>query len=239
MNAEVTGWSRRYQTALRRHIEQGTGASLRPAHGLGSRAADLGLETLDLARIHKQALTTMALPGDSSGTAQRPTDRAKIFFAETIVPIEKTHRAALKADICVNQRTQALRRRTAESSASERRLRRNILLRQGAEAALKKSGKRHAKFLAELHRLQKCLRNLTHTRLATQENERQRMSALLHDEIAQALIAIDFRLLSLRNSAKDGTANLKKEIANTQQLVKESAMAFARFSHEYGVKHET
>lgn len=239
MNVKTVKWSRHYQTALRKYLEQGPGASLQPALGLGRQAVALKLETLDLARIHKQALTTVVSPGGSSRTRQKMIKRAKRFFAETIVPIEKTHRAALKTDIRVNQLTKTLRRRTVESSASTRYLERGIAKRQSAEAALKKSGKRHARLLAELHRLQKHLRDLTHTLLLTREDERQKTGRQLHDDMAQALIAINLRLLMLKKAARSSTANIKKEIDNTQRMVKESAKWINRFAHEFVIQHKT
>lgn len=239
MNAETAKWSRRYQKALRKHLEQGPGASLQSALGLGRQAAAFGLETLDLARFHKQALTALVSPVGSSKTRQRMIERAKRFFAETIVPIEITHRAARKADIRVHQLTKTLRRRTVESSASTRYLERGIAKRQAVEAALKKSGKRHARLLAELHCLQKQLRDLTHTLLSTQEDERQKTSHQLHDDMAQALIAIDLRLLMLKKAAKTSTANLKKEIDKTQRMVKESVKWVNRFAHEFVIQHKT
>ena len=69
---------------------------MKPAFELGREAVALGLEMLDLARFHEQALTAMVLPDGSSRTRRRIIGRAKIFFAEAGVPIEKTHCAALK-----------------------------------------------------------------------------------------------------------------------------------------------
>ena len=63
----------------------------------------LGLETLDLARIHEQALITLVLPGYSPGTRDAMVRRAGTFFAEAITPIEKTHRTALEANASLNQ----------------------------------------------------------------------------------------------------------------------------------------
>lgn len=45
-----------YQAALRRYLKPGSAADARPALRLGRRAVALGLETLDLALIHEQAL---------------------------------------------------------------------------------------------------------------------------------------------------------------------------------------
>ena len=80
---------------MRKHLKQGPRASLQPAaQGLGRQAMAIGLETLDLARIHEQALITLVLPSYSPGTRDAMVRRAGTFFAEAITPIEKTHRTA-------------------------------------------------------------------------------------------------------------------------------------------------
>lgn len=240
MNADITSrWSRNYRTALRKHIEHGPGASLQPALRLGRQAVALGFETLDLARIHRQALMALAAPCGSSKTRQRKIERANRFFDETIVPIEKTHRAALKANIRMHQLAKALRRRTAAASASTRHLQLGFAQRQAAEAALKKSRTQYTKLLTDAHRLQRHLRHLTHTSLSAQEDERQNASRHLHDEIAQTLLAINLRLLLLKTSNKNNTENLKKDIAKTQLMVRESAKRVNRAAHEFVVRHKT
>ena len=239
MNAETAGWSRRYQTALSRHLERGSEASPKPALGLGRRAAALGLETLDVAVIHEKAVMTLVHPGGASRARKRTIERANVFFTETIVPIEKTHRAALKADVRVNQLTQTLRRRTAESSASTRHLEQGIAERQAAEAALKKSGKHHIRLLQESGRLQTRLRDQTRDILSAQEDGREKASRQLHDEIAQILLAINLRLLTVKTSARGNTDSLAKKIAETQRVVQESAKTIKRLAHELGVYHDT
>ncbi len=242
MNNDKAGWCRRYKAELRKHLDQGHGAGVRSAHGLGLQAVKLGMEPLDLALVHEQALATVVKPVSSDGTRQRIVKQATRFFAEAIVPIEGTHRAALKAGVRVNQLMRALRRRTVESSASIRSLKRNILLREGTEQALRKSGKRQTRLLAELRCLQKRLRKLTNMSLSKQEDERQRMSRQLHDELAQGLIAIDLRLLSLKKAARASTTSFKKEIASTQRLVKESVKRMSRAGNEnsvIGIHNET
>jgi signal transduction histidine kinase len=192
------------------------------AGGLGRQAAVLGLQTLDVAEFHERALPTLVPPGGSSMARQRMIRQAKNFFTETVVPIEKTHRAGLQADARINQLTRTLRRRTVESSASNRRLKLSIIQRKGAEESLKESGTRHAQLLAESHLLQKHLRHLTREILSAQESQRRKSSRVLHDEIAQVLIAIELRLLMLNKAAMTSTESLKKEIANTQRLVQNS-----------------
>ena len=239
MKANMSKWSGRYLAALRTYLKQSPRASLQPASRLGCQAAALGLETLDVARIHEQALTTLVGPGGSSGTRAGMLKRANTFFAEAIAPIERTHRAALKADIQVNQLNQTLRQRTREWSEAARHLKRGIVQRQLAEEALKKSGNHRTKLLKDSGRLQKHLRHLTHEILAAQEDDRQKISRQLHDEIAQILLGINVRLLTLKKAAKANTGSLKKEIASTQRLVKQSVKTINRFAREFGLQHET
>ena len=99
MKRKLTGLAREYRAALGKHLKQGPRVSLQRAQSLGRQATALGLETLDLARIHEQALIKLVLPSYSPGTRDAMVRRAGIFFAKAITPIEKTHRAALKASV--------------------------------------------------------------------------------------------------------------------------------------------
>jgi len=87
------------------------------------------------------------------------------------------------------------------------------------EAALKKSGIHYSRLLKESLQLQAGLRQLTHEVLASQEEERRKISLELQNEIAQTLLGINVRLLSLKQEAKLNTKGLQNEIANTRQLV--------------------
>ncbi|OGV69768.1 MAG: hypothetical protein A2283_14530 [Lentisphaerae bacterium RIFOXYA12_FULL_48_11] len=220
MNAEQTRWYRRYKTALHKHLEQGSGANMQLTLSLGCQAAALGVKTLNLALMHEQALMNFLSNRRSSSARSKMIARAKDFFTATIIPIEGKHRAALKAYVQVNQLARKLRQRTAESSVSTKNLKRGIARRKMAETALKKSGRKHSTLLTEAHRLQKHLRNLTREIISAQEKERKKISLRLHDEIAQTMLAINLRLLMVKNMANANTENLKKEIANTQHLVR-------------------
>ena len=89
MARKLNGLAQQYVAALREHLKQDSRAipPCRTAQGLGRRAMALGLETLDLARFHEQALITLVLPGYSPGTRGRMIRRAGTFFAEAITPI--------------------------------------------------------------------------------------------------------------------------------------------------------
>jgi signal transduction histidine kinase len=235
MKRKLTALSRRYVTALRKHLRQGPRGSLQPAHDLGCQAAALDLETLDVARIHDGALAALEASRSKNGFIKR----AEIFFAEAITPIEETHRAALKANVRLSRLNQTLDRRTVDLAASHRSLKQDIVQRKTVEQALKKSGEHSRKLLKESRRLQKHLQRLTHQILSAQEDKRKRISRDLHDEIAQTLLGINVRLLTLKREAAIDAGGLEKEIAGTQQLVDKSVKSIKRFAREFDLHHRT
>jgi len=90
MKRKLTGLSRHYQAALRGHLTGSPRASLRAAQAFGRRAMTLGLETLDRARMHGQALIKLVVPTFSPGTRAAIVRRAGAFFAEAITPKVKS-----------------------------------------------------------------------------------------------------------------------------------------------------
>jgi signal transduction histidine kinase len=229
MKRKLIHLSGRYFAALRTHLKQGPRASLRPALSLGRRAVVLGLETLELARIHERALVTLELSSSKNGFIKQ----AEIFFTEALIPIVETHRAARQSKIDLNRLNATLDRRTSELAATNRQLQRGIVRRKSVEAALKKSGEHYTRLLKDSLQLQDGLRQLTHQVLATQEDERRKISIELQDEIAQTLLGINVRLLSLKQEARSNTRGLKNEIASTQRLVAKSARSVRRVAREF------
>ena len=234
MKRKLTRLSRRYAAALQEHLKQGPRAGLQSARRLGRQAVAVGLETLDVASIHEEALATL----ESSGNRDGLLKRAEIFFAEAITPIERTHHAALKANLNLSRLNQTLRRRTAELAATNRSLKQGIIRRRTVEKALKKSGAHSEKLLKESRQLQKHLQRLTHTILAAQEDKRTKGSHDLRDGIAQTLFGINVRLITLQKEASLNADHLKKDIASTQRLVDKSVGSIERFAHEFGKPHE-
>ena len=228
MKRKLIALSQRYVTALRKHLQQGPQASLQPARGLGRQAVSLGLETLEVAKIHEDALATLEASSSHDGIIQR----AEIFFAEAVTPIEKTHRAALKAKVHLKQVNKTLDRRTMDLAASNQSLKQGIVRRKTVEAALKKSGGHSKKLLEESRRLQTHLQHLTHRILMAQEDKRKKMSRDLQDEIAQTLLGINVRLLTLKKEAAASAQGFKKDIASTQRLVDKAGRSIKRFARE-------
>jgi signal transduction histidine kinase len=228
MKQKPIGFSQRYVTALRKHLKQGLRAGLQPASRLGHEAVALGLKTLELARIHEEALVSLELSNKKSGLIKR----AEIFFTEAIVPIVETDCTARQGKMDLNRVSESLGRRTVELAATNRQLQRSIVRRKSVAAALKRSGIHYGKLLKESLQLQEGLRQLAHRSLSAQEQERLTISHQLQDEIAQTLLGINVRLLSLRTAASGDMPNLTKEIASAQRLVEESVRSINRFARE-------
>jgi signal transduction histidine kinase len=221
-DSERAEWPRRYEAALRRVLRRGKHGSLLPAARLGRRAASLGLDTLDVARAHEQALTTLTPPEDATGNAGRKRlERADTFFKETIVPIEATHRAARMAESRIDRLTRTLRQRGAEASASDEQLEQAIAQRAAAEATTREREAQHKELLAEAQRTQKRLRDRMRGILSQRESERKRLGGELRNELAQALLAIDLSLLALKTSGHVDTDKTEKGIAYAERILKQ------------------
>src|ERR1041385_4515453 len=118
MKDQFTRLSQKYVTALRKHLKGGPGASFQSALNLGRQAVALRLETLELARIHQQAVATLGLSRWKNGIIKR----AAIFFSEAITPIVETHRAARQARHHLTRLSKTLAQRTVELASKNRQL---------------------------------------------------------------------------------------------------------------------
>lgn len=237
-NTKFSRLSARYLAALRIHFAQGAQMDLLAAHKLGTRAVALGLETLDLARMHDQALAALLLPEPSSGAQYDMATRAAIFFTEAIEPIEKTHRLALKAGADLEKLQATLTRHTRDLANSNRKLQEETAQREAAARALKASRAESTQLIQESHRLLKHSRDVARRILNAREDERRAMSLHLQEEIAQALLGIQIRLITLGKEVSDNDEDFKKEIAITQRLVETSVTAIQRFASELSMPHE-
>ncbi|HTD65157.1 MAG TPA: sensor histidine kinase [Candidatus Limnocylindria bacterium] len=231
MKPKLTGLLQEYPAALRHHLTQKSGASLEAARSLGRAAVSMGLETLDVARIHEHALLEVVSsysPGARNGVFRR----AGFFFAETITPIEKTHRTAREANDRLSRLNESLRQRAVALAASNRQLKKEIIQRQAVEEALRKSERHYSELLQQSREMQEQLRHLSHQLLSAQEEERKTISRELHDEIAQTLTGINVQLGSLKTAAAHDIKDLQTKITNTQRLVEKSVKIVHKFARE-------
>lgn len=227
-----TELSRLYHAALQDYLNQGAGCDMAPSRELGRHALALGLETLDMARIHEIALSTLVLPNNSPSSRSHLMGRAGLFFAEAIMPIEQTHRGAREANIHLNQIVKALSQRSSELADSVAELKQEVLHRKAVEECLRASERISIELLEKSRQMQEELRHLSRQLLVVQENERRKISRELHDVIAQTLTGINMRLATLKAESKGNTNELQEKITSTQLLVEKSLDIVHRFASE-------
>ncbi len=229
---ELNLLSRRYHSTLKTHLNAGAREDFRLARRLGCQAIRMGLDTLDVARIHEHALLKLALPREPSATENAAVRRAGAFFAAAIMPLERTHRTALEAGRQFKQLRQRLHRRSAELAASKRKLKAELAHRKAAEKALRKSEEHYGRSLEQSRYMQDQLRRLSRQLLSAHEEERKTISRELHDVVAQALTSINVRLLALKRKAALNASGLERSVARTQTLVERSVNIVHRFARE-------
>jgi signal transduction histidine kinase len=230
MNNIHLQFSRKYHAGLRRYLKRD--ADLKPVRTLGQEALAADLKILELARIHETSLSLETRLSRRGSSLTRLIRKANVFFTEVITPIERTHRGAHEAAAHLNQLNQTLRKRTAELAASNHELKAEITRRATVEKALRKSEQHYSQLLEESARLQEQLRYLSHQILSTQEEERKKISRELHDHVAATLTGINIELNALKSEVTGRNKTLKRKIASTQRLVRNSVEIIHRFARE-------
>jgi hypothetical protein len=200
MKRTLLALSRSYLAALQKFLQQS--AELRPrlASGLGDAAVALGVETLELARIHENALAVI-LDGAIGTARKRIARRAAFFFSKVNVAIEKTHVPVREAKNRLEQLSDKLNRRTQQLAASKRELKRGIVARKAAHEDFKKCSAHTTRLLEESCELQDHLRELTRQIFSTKGGRQKKLSGELHEEVAQTLLEINVRLITLKQGA--------------------------------------
>lgn len=222
-------FTKRYYAGLCRHLRQRPRGefSPHPARSLGRAAVSLGLDTLDLARVHDRAMAALASPRsltDGRNGNGRLT-QAAVFFLGVLAPIEQTHQAAQTAASDAQRLDGVLRERTTALVVTRRQMRREVARRKTSERQLVRGAQHYRTLLAQSRRL-------AHQILSAQEEERKEISRELHDEVAQILAGINVQLATLKEAAAINSRSLRKRIAQTQRLVEQSVEVVHRYARE-------
>jgi signal transduction histidine kinase len=223
---------RRYKAELNSHLIGGLRNSQIRAEAVGRRAISEGMETLDLAAIHGQALRALTPPNATSLAMATSAKRAGAFFLDVLNPIERTHRAMTENVGKLKQAVEALRKRTVELTAANQRQKLEMIQRKSAERSLRQSEQNHRILLREARQMQLRLRHLSHQVLSAQEEERKEISRELHDEIVQTLTGINVQLASLKIESGISKKSLSKHITYTQRLVEKSVDIVHQFARD-------
>jgi signal transduction histidine kinase len=229
---KINNLSQRYQVALRHRLSSPARASTRRAEGLGRAALSEGIETLDLAHIHGQALLAIMPAACSDSVRTRTVKQAGAFFLDALLPIEKTRRAMVESVEELKRSNEALRLRTTEITSSNKRLVDEIAQRAAAERQLRQSEARYRSLLAGSRQMQHRLRHLSHQVLLAQEAERKEISRELHDEIVQTLTGINVQLATLKIESGVSKKSFSKHISYTQRLVEKSVDIVHQFARD-------
>jgi signal transduction histidine kinase len=240
MKAKLNALSRSYEAALAKHLKGPSNeTSLKGAATLGARAVTLRLETLELAKIHEEALDCAIRGMKSSRRRESLVKQAQIFFIEANFQIERTHGAAARARLHWNRLNKTLQARVNELAISKRDVKNKMVQRKEAEEMLKARNNFYEKSLLESRTMQESLRALAHRVLLAQESERGKISRKLHDEIAEVLLGINVRLLMLEQKGARDASALLKDIASTQRLVDKSVHTLRRTTRKLRRRDET
>ena len=222
----------RYKAELSNHLNGRSQNSPLRAEAVGRKAVSEGLETLDLANIHGQALRALTLADTTSSALAKTTRRAGVFFLDVLNPVERTHRAMTENIIKLKRAVESLRKRTVELTAANQRRKLEVLQRKSAERSLRQSERNHRILLREARQMQLRLRHLSHQVLSAQEAERKEISRELHDEIVQTLTGINVQLASLKIESGISKKSLTKHITYTQRLVEKSVDIVHQFARD-------
>ena len=221
-----------YKGALTRFLEVVPQCDLSEAHELGDVALTQGLEILDLAILHQEALIVLVIHPTATGNYPEKVRLAGTFFAEAVTPIEASHRAAHETNIKLNSAIEKLNQQATDLAAFNSELKAEIETRKLLEDSLRISEATSTDLLAESVRLQEELRFLSRRLLVAQEEERKRISRELHDVASQTLTSINIRLAALTLQTETHSKEISEKLAETQRHVAESVDIVHRFAKD-------
>lgn len=214
---ELSRFSKRYAMGLQNYLLHPEEVFLQFAYELGRQAVAEGIGILNLFRIHSAAAQRLT-EGNSKANAANP------FFMEAISPFEATHRGFRETNGRLAELNATLAKRNNELAAINFELNREIEERKRTEEALRESKEHYRVLFNEARVMQENLRHLSSRVIHIQEEERKRISRELHDEVGQALTAVNVHL-AMAGKSPD-------QIAEARKLVEQTMEAVHRFARE-------
>jgi len=225
-----------YLAALCSHLSPSPPSDNTTAIKLGTRAVLMGLETLDLVKVHEQALAVILPAETAPGLRTGIRAEAEVFFLVAILPVEETHRVVREATADLVRLNKALEKLHLDISVSKQDLQHEIKERNAAEVALKASERTTGELSKESRILERNFKDMIRKTQSTTELEKQKISTQLGDKIAKTLNHIHVSLLGLKNEAAAKHSKLAQEISITRRVVESSMRTIQRFAKKFGVK---
>lgn len=136
-------------------------------------------------------------------------------------------------NITERENAEAARRTLAVLTASNVKLKKEVVRRKTVEESLQKNQQLQILLLEQSRQQEEQLRDLSHRILNIQEDERKRISRELHDVISQNLIGINGSIAALAKGDPAGDpASFQRKIAKTQRIVEDSVQRVHHFARE-------
>jgi signal transduction histidine kinase len=138
---------------------------------------------------------------------------------------EALHRTQAQLSIHAGKLEGLVAERTSELVATNKQL-------QASVSIIRKANEQHQALFFESDIMRGKLSQLTRQIIMAQEELRKEISRELHDEVVQALVAINVELSALGHGATVGARTMKKKLAGTRLLVEKSVIEVHRFARE-------
>ncbi|MBC8011152.1 MAG: PAS domain S-box protein, partial [Burkholderiales bacterium] len=135
-------------------------------------------------------------------------------------------------DITARKRAEETQRGLVVMTASNVKLKKEIVRRRAVEAALTKSERRARLLLAQARALQQKLRDLSRRMMGVEEEQRKKISRELHDDISQLLVGIIVHLANVTKAATLDPDSIQKTLTPLRRMVEESIRVVHRFARE-------
>lgn len=157
---------------------------------------------------------------------------ASAFLAESLSPFEMTHRGFRNANRELRELNEALEEKNHQLATTNNKLKREIAVRKHVEKELRESEEHYRELLVQARMMQENLRYLSCQILNVQEEERKRISRELHDEVGQALTAVNVNLAVLKKAVNGKGGQLRRKIRDAQALLEQTMETVHNFSRE-------
>jgi signal transduction histidine kinase len=190
---------------------------------------DAGLGAFDLIRLHHEALTNGVLPADAEA-AGRLAPSLEVFLLEALAPFEASNRGIRNARERLQQLNGVLANRNEALALTNAQLEEEIVQHQQNEVALRASKDRYFDLFQQAQAMEENLHTLSAEVFSAREDDRKRISRELHEEIAQALAAVNVTVALLKKQAGPNSPFQRDVVAAEQLLVQsmETVHSFAR-----------
>jgi len=213
--------------ALREHLAQPGKATLQQAFELGQAAKGGGLEIFDVISMHHQALAGGVLPHGQAPDADQYASALDSFLLKALLPYwEADGSPGATRERRIEMRMEHNELLVLRNAQLEDR----IADYKEAETAMQEGRDHYFQLYQNARAMEANLRELSAQVLSAQEEERKRISRELHDEIGQALTAINVTIAMLKRQVVSDPA-FQQDVANAEKLLErtmETVQCFAR-----------